>query len=153
MLGACVVLAIAPACAGETDQADAPDTNATTTEEPVNGEAADPEADTSAAETPEPDATEGAAAEETPVASGDTNTYPPEAVSSFLESCEASAVQAGATPEQASDYCACTLDEIQALYTFDEFAQVDEDIREGQEPPAEFDAIVDTCVNRVLGEG
>lgn len=151
MLGACVLLAIAPAC-GETDQADAPNAAGTTTEEPVNDEAADPEPDTSTAETPEPDATEGAASDETP-ASGDANTYPQEAVSSFLESCEASAVQAGATPEQAGDYCACTLDEIQALYTFDEFAQVDQDIREGQEPPAEFDAIVDTCVNRVLGEG
>lgn len=151
MLGACVLLAIAPACGGETDQAATPDTDVTT-EEPANDEAVDPEPDTSTAETPEPDTTEGAAPEE-PVASGDANTYPPEAVSSFLESCEASAVQAGATPEQAGDYCACTLDEIQALYTFDEFAQVDQDIREGQEPPAEFDAIVDTCVNRVLGEG
>jgi hypothetical protein len=152
MLGACVLLAIAPACAGETDQADTPDTDVTT-EEPVNDEAAAPEPDTSTAETPEPDATEEAAPEEEPVASGDANTYPEEARSSFLESCEASAVQAGATPEQAGDYCACTLDEIEVLYTFDEFAQVDQDIREGQEPPAEFDAIVDTCVNRVLGEG
>jgi hypothetical protein len=156
MLGACVLLAIASGCGDATTSTEpAPDE---LTEQPADPATEDPTTEDPAAEAPAdtppatPDGTAQVPAEPAPPEQGNGD-YPPEAISSFLSSCEASAQQAGATPEQASEYCSCTLDEIQARYSFDEFVQVDNDIQAGQEPPAEFDVIVDTCVNRVLGEG
>lgn len=151
MLGVCVLLAIAPACrSGET--ATTPDAE-TTTEAPADAadstdapaespDAAETPAETPAAETP----TDGATPSTEVAGVPGTGNYPPEAVESFLAGCEGAATQAGATPEQASAYCQCTLTEIQALYTFDEFNAVDAEIRQGGEPPAEFDEIVNTCV-------
>jgi hypothetical protein len=150
LIGACLILAIAPACGGN-DQAEAPENDSATEQvdtpdDSVEEEAAAPE-DSAPAETP----TETA---EAPAPEGEETAnepYPPEAADSFINGCVSAAVGAGATQDQASEYCACTLDEIQQEYTFEEFAEVDRQIQQGGEPPAEFDDIVNFCVEQTVG--
>mgnify|MGYP001046509408 CR=1 FL=1 len=159
LIGACLILAIAPACGGN-EQAEAPESEPMV--DPIEvpddigeEEAEAPEettADDSAetAEAPE-ESTETAEAPATDGSETANEPYPPEAADSFINGCVSAAVGAGATEAQASEYCACTLDEIQQEYTFEEFAEVDRQIQDGGEPPAAFDEIVNFCVEQTVG--
>ncbi len=153
LMAACLILAIAPAC-GNDDQAAAPDSETTTeqTEAPTGTTPED-----SATEPPETPETAEAPAEPNEAAeapatqeNATAEPYPPEAAAGFINGCVSAAVSAEATEEQATAYCNCTLDEIQKEYSFEEFAEVDRQLQEGGEPPAEFERIVNFCVDQTI---
>jgi hypothetical protein len=78
------------------------------------------------------------------------NPYPEEVRDNFMNECTASAIENGALASQAETYCQCSLTEIQRLYTIDEFAVIDQQIAQGQAPPAVFNDIIEFCVNQAV---
>lgn len=78
------------------------------------------------------------------------NPYPAAVRDNFMTECTASAIDTGAAAAQAEEYCLCSLTEIQRLYTIDEFAVIDQQIAEGQAPPAVFNDVIEFCVNQVV---
>jgi hypothetical protein len=71
-----------------------------------------------------------------------TNSYPASEVEAYMNSCVASAQNAGATAEQAEGYCSCTIYNIQDQYTYEEFIGVVEEMQaSGEFPPAMIEII------------
>lgn len=62
-----------------------------------------------------------------------------------MESCVNSATRSGASADVAQNYCTCTIDKIQARYTFTEFAAIVVEMQASQEMPPEINEIVDEC--------
>ena len=75
--------------------------------------------------------------------------YPAEVVSSFMASCEPSAVessQGALTAEEARTTCRCVIDELQQTLSLDEFREFDERAREeAADPPPEVTAALEKC--------
>lgn len=73
------------------------------------------------------------------------NPYPQEVSEAYLEACLQGSMAQGLTEQQSKTLCACTLEQFQTRYTFEEFVQVSEQTNENGEPPAEIFEIGATC--------
>ncbi len=73
------------------------------------------------------------------------NVYPADEVEAYMESCVNSATKSGASADVAQNYCTCTIDKIQARYTFTEFAKIVVEMQASQQMPPEINQIVDEC--------
>ena len=64
--------------------------------------------------------------------------YPPEVIAGFLASCTGG----DAAMQQ---FCECSIEEIQQQYSFEEFVEIDANIRANQDPPEAVMEIFDAC--------
>jgi hypothetical protein len=64
------------------------------------------------------------------------NVYPSEPVKTFMKGCQYKNPKA---------FCTCTMKSIQTKYTFEEFKQVDREIRETRKVPNELQKIITSC--------
>lgn len=78
-----------------------------------------------------------------------TNSYPPELVESFVNTCSAEGGQEVplATMRQ---ICTCGIDEIQNQYTLAEFQKIDADLGAGKPMPTEMTEMIRGCVQKAV---
>ena len=77
------------------------------------------------------------------------NTYPPELVGIYMDSCVGSASASDISPELVQRYCKCSIDSIQSAYTLQEFLSLVQSAAPGQLPP-ELETIAEACVSNIL---
>ncbi len=77
------------------------------------------------------------------------NTYPPELVGIYMDSCVGSASASDISPELVQRYCQCSIDSIQSAYTLEEFLSLVQSAAPGQLPP-ELESIAEVCVSNIL---
>lgn len=62
------------------------------------------------------------------------NPYPEEVTDAYLEACLQNSVARGLTEQQSESLCACTLQQFQTRFTFDEFVEVYSETNETGKP-------------------
>ncbi|MGD1902203.1 MAG: hypothetical protein ACFB9N_08185 [Geitlerinemataceae cyanobacterium] len=72
--------------------------------------------------------------------------YPQNAVDNFTEGC------LGSGFDFADEICSCTIDKIQANYSFDEFKEMNEAVNEGGELPIEMLQLTGSCYSEIAAE-
>lgn len=77
------------------------------------------------------------------------NTYPPELVAIYMDSCVGSASTSNIPPELVRRYCQCSIDTIQSTYTLEEFSAIVRGAARDQLPP-ELESIAEVCVSNIL---
>jgi hypothetical protein len=77
------------------------------------------------------------------------NTYPPELVRVYMDSCVGSASSANIPRELATSYCRCSIDRIQSTYTLEKFLELVQSATPGTLPP-ELETIASACVTSIL---
>lgn len=77
------------------------------------------------------------------------NTYPPELVRVYMDSCVGSASSASIPTELATSYCRCSIDRIQSNYTLEKFLEIVQSATPGTLPP-ELETIASACVTNIL---
>ena len=77
------------------------------------------------------------------------NTYPPELVGVYMDSCVRTASNAGIPPETATSYCRCSIDRIQSTYTLNQFLELVQSASPGTLPP-ELETIATECVTTIF---
>lgn len=77
------------------------------------------------------------------------NTYPPELVRVYMDSCVRTASSAGVPAELATSYCRCSIDRIQSTYTLNQFLELVQSATPGTLPP-ELETIAAACVANIV---
>ncbi len=77
------------------------------------------------------------------------NTYPPELVTVYMDSCVGTASNANISKEMATSYCRCSIDRIQSNYTLEKFLEIVQSATPGTLPP-ELESIASACVTNIL---
>ncbi len=77
------------------------------------------------------------------------NTYPPELIGIYMDSCTNAAAQSNIPPELIRRYCQCSIDTIQSTYTLEEFSAIVRGAARDQLPP-ELESIAEVCVSNIL---
>jgi hypothetical protein len=78
-----------------------------------------------------------------------TNTYPPELIAIYMDSCVGSASDSSISPELIQRYCQCSIDTIQSTYTLEQFLAIVQRAAPRQLPP-ELESIAEVCVTNIL---
>lgn len=87
-----------------------------------------------------------AGAEPVPAEIAQANTYPPQEVQVYMESCVSSATAQGLAQDFAQNYCTCTINAFQERYTYTEFAELALSAQAAEQPPAELMEVVELCL-------
>lgn len=74
-----------------------------------------------------------------------TNTYPPEEIQAYMDSCLSTATANGLTDTVANNYCTCTITNIQSRFTYAEFVGFAQTIQSTQQLPQELVEVVQLC--------
>jgi len=77
------------------------------------------------------------------------NTYPPDLITIYMDSCVGGATSNGIPREVATRYCRCSIDSIQSTYSLEQFLQLFQSLSPGQIPPA-IEEIATTCAANIL---
>jgi hypothetical protein len=87
-----------------------------------------------------------ASAKEAPTA---PNVYPPEVVNAFTEACVSGAGKT-VDPKVMQQICTCTIGEIQAQYTLEEFVAVANTMEKTNTLPAPVNQMVESCTMQAI---
>jgi hypothetical protein len=75
--------------------------------------------------------------------------YPQEIVDAYMDGCLQGAVAEGATQDQATQLCGCSISEFQARFTLEEFTTIVEQTEQTRQLPTEIGEVVQYCVQQV----
>ena len=77
------------------------------------------------------------------------NPYPQEIVDAYMDGCLQGAVAEGATQDQATQLCDCSISEFQARFTLEEFSTIVEQTEQTRQLPTEIGEVVHYCIQQI----
>ena len=73
--------------------------------------------------------------------------WPEENREAFSNACVLNAEEAGASADEAEDYCSCVLTELESRYSIDEFAEIEQEMLRGEATDLDMEELGEFCLS------